>query len=125
MKRFPVAGNVIKIEFFMGYSGKEVLQAFGPAFFVAAFVRQLPFLPFNSAQLAILSIVLSMGGFLLLYLKNEAQTPIQYLRSVLLYYLTTNEYYHRRNRDTDLGKTQDVPISQLGPDNGLKGDDDE
>lgn len=113
MDRYPVAGNVIQFQLWFGVSARDAIEAFAvPLAFIAA-PRYLPLIPFGAGTGAIFGLVGIFAGILLLYIKPEGQRPWQYLKAVFFFHLTTNTYYFRRRRENELGKIQDVPISQI------------
>jgi hypothetical protein len=113
--RYPVAGQVIGIKLWFGLDLRDVAEALLVPF-VAIAIPEL--FPISSVFFYVFGIAGLVLGGAVLWLKNDAQRPVQYMRSVAQYYLTENTYYKRKNRDKDLGKEQDVLISLMGETDG-------
>jgi len=112
MERYPVAGKVIGLELWFGISFRDALEAFFIPILVIFIPRYIPLVPYSPLTGFIAGAIGIVLGVVVLYLKNDAQRPLQYLIAVCDYYLTTNEYFRRGNRDENFGKVQEVFISQ-------------
>jgi hypothetical protein len=113
MEQSPVAGNLIQIELWFGVTLREAVEIF---FLPGSFIiipRYIPGIPMSPQLGLVFGFVGMIFGVLVLYFKNGSQRPLQYLRALLRYHLTTNTYYKRRRRETELGDIQDIPISQM------------
>jgi hypothetical protein len=113
MDKYPVAGNVIKIELWFGITMREALEAFTVPVTIFLVGRYIPFVPISSGTNLLLTVVGVFGGLFLLYIKQDGQSPLEYLKGLIFYTVTPNEYHHRRTEKHDVGKIQDVPISQI------------
>lgn len=116
MDRYPVAGSIIGFELWFGLTLRDIAETLLIPFLMVMVPRvfQLDkFIGIDVLSLTLFGLVGLVFGIIILLLKNDGQRPLEYLQAALSYYLTTNEYLKRENRNTNMGDVQDVPISQI------------
>jgi hypothetical protein len=119
MDRYPVAGKVIGFDLWFGLAFRDFAEVTAipiPLIFIPRFLGRIPGVEINTIITTIFGVVGLILGICVLFLKDEEKRPIQYVFSIINYYLTNTKYYKRRKRNTDLGDVQEVYITQMDND---------
>ena len=107
MKKFTVAGEIIGLNL-LGYSLKDLTQAVGiPAGIFILYGAS----PLESAYALPVSIIGFTLGILILYIKPDSLTPLQYIVSGVKYIFTPNTYYKDYGRDENDLEYQDTVVT--------------
>lgn len=108
MDRYPVAGEIIGIEFLFGLSFRDLMETVAIPIAIIMVPRLLNLGGTVTTVTGIFGIFL---GLAVLRLKRDTQRPFQYVFGLIDFYLTPNTYTKQRTRDTDLGDHQEVPLT--------------